>query len=87
MIRKANWKTMMLLAGLLALPAMGCRVQQTQEGKVPEVDVSAKGGQMPKYDVDAPKVDVHTEKREVTVPTVEVHPPADDNNNGKKPPQ
>jgi hypothetical protein len=85
MIRKANWKTMRLLAGLLALPATGCRVRQTQEGKVPEVDVSAKGGQMPKYDVDAPKVDVHTEKREVTVPTVEVHPA--DENNGKKPPQ
>jgi hypothetical protein len=86
MNRKPSWKAMVLVAGLLALPATGCRVRQTQEGKVPEVDVSAKGGQMPKYDVDAPKVDVHTEKREITVPKVEVHPPADDNN-GQKPPQ
>jgi hypothetical protein len=79
-------------AALLTVSATGCRVRQTQEGEVPDVDVQVKGGQVPKYDVDAPDVDVKSQNREVTVPTdvdvktekrtvkvpkVEVKPPAD----------
>lgn len=89
---------LLMSAALLTVSATGCRVRQTQEGEAPDVDVQVKGGQIPKYDVDAPKVDVKTENREVTVPTdvdvktekrtvkvpeVEVKPPADDH----KPPQ
>ncbi len=77
-------------AALLTVSATGCRVRQTQEGKAPDVDVQVKGGQVPKYDVDAPEVnvktkekeinvptdvDVKTEKRTVKVPEVEVKPP------------
>jgi hypothetical protein len=60
-----------LIAGLYA-----CEVEQTQEGELPEVSVE--GGQMPKYDAEAPRVDVGTEERTVTVPTIEVQPPAED---------
>jgi hypothetical protein len=60
---------LLLSAALLTVSATGCKVRQTQEGEVPDVDVQVKGGQVPKYDVDAPKVDVKTENREVTVPT------------------
>lgn len=71
----------LLSAALLTVSATGCRVKQTQEGEMPDVDVEAKGGQVPKYDVDAADVDVKagTEKREVTVPTVDVDvkPPAE----------
>lgn len=71
----------LLSAALLTVSATGCRVRQTQEGEMPDVEVEAKGGQVPKYDVDAADVDVKTgtEKREVTVPTVDVDvkPPAD----------
>jgi hypothetical protein len=67
---KANWKSSVVLAALLAVTATtGCRVRQTQEGKAPEVDV--KGGQVPKYDVDPAEVDIKGEKREVTVPKIE----------------
>lgn len=70
-----------LLIALLAVSATGCRVKQTEEGKLPDVDVSAEGGKVPEYDVDAADVDVSatTEKREVTVPDVDVDvkPPAD----------
>jgi hypothetical protein len=69
----------LLSAALLTVSATGCRVKQTQEGEMP--DVKVEGGQVPKYDVDAADVDVKagTEKREVTVPTVDVDvkPPAD----------
>jgi hypothetical protein len=98
---KANWKSSVVLAALLAVTATtGCRVRQTQEGKAPEVDV--KGGQVPKYDVDpaevtikgekrevtVPKVDVKTEKREVTVPDVSVKmPPKEPSTNDQTPPQ
>jgi hypothetical protein len=55
---------------VLTFSAMSsCDVRKTQEGKMPKVEVTEKG-QMPKYDVDAPEVDVTTEKKEVQVPKV-----------------
>lgn len=56
-----------------------CDVDQTKEGELPDVDVNASGGQLPEYDVDAPEVNVGTENKTVTVPTVDVEPPKDDN--------
>lgn len=55
-----------------------CDVEKTQEGDMPEVDV--KGGQMPKYDVDAPDVDVKMKEKDVTVkvPDIDVTPAKDD---------
>ena len=79
-------------AALLTVSATGCRVRQNQEGEMPDVKVETEGGQLPKYDVDAPDVDVTTKETEVTVPTdvdvktekrtvkvpdVDVKPPAD----------
>jgi hypothetical protein len=45
------------------------RVKQTQTAKLPEVSVE--GGQTPKFDVDAAKVDVGTKQTSVPVPKVE----------------
>lgn len=89
---RSNWKVFVMLMALLVVLATGaCRVRQTEEGKLPDVDVSAEGGKMPEYDVDAPDVDVKMEKREVTVPNVDVHIPgdekADDKGEENKPPQ
>lgn len=61
------------LLALIVAPATfslltSCDVKQTQEAKAPTVDVSP--GQMPKYDVDAAKVTVDSQKKEVTVPKV-----------------
>ena len=71
--RKKLALPLLLSAALLSVSATGCKVTQTQEGKMPEVDV--KGGQVPKYDVKGPKVDVKTEKKDVKVPKVTVTPP------------
>ena len=53
---------------IAAFALSSCDVKQTQEAKAPSVDVSP--GQMPKYDVDAAKVTVQPEKKEITVPKV-----------------
>jgi uncharacterized lipoprotein len=102
-------------AGILVLA--GCEVEQTQEGRLPDVDVDgragqlpefeqtqeaelpevdvdvAEGGQLPRFDVEGPDVDVgtreervdvptgievETEERSVTVPDIDVNPPGDD---------
>lgn len=75
--QKQSWKAFILLMALLAVLATGCRVRQTEEGELPDVDVSAEGGKVPEYDVDAADVDVTTEKREVTVPDVDVNMPGE----------
>ncbi len=54
----------------LALGVAGCDVEQTKKGDMPEVKVE--GGKLPEYDVDAPDVEVKTEKRTIEVPKVEV---------------
>src|ERR1043165_1315443 len=65
--RKKVALPLLLGAALLSVTATGCKVTQTQDGKMPEVEV--KGGQVPKYDVKGPKVDVKTETKQVEVPT------------------
>lgn len=86
---KKQWMSFILLLALLTVFATGCRVRQTEEGDMPDVDVSAEGGKLPEYDVDAADVDVKTEKREITVPDVDVNMPgekADDKGEDDDPP-
>lgn len=75
-------KTYMILAALTASAAFlftSCEVEKTQEGEMPEVDVDVKAGQLPKYEVDAPEVDVKmkTKTIEIEVPDVDVTLPKD----------
>ncbi len=60
-----------------ALSLSACKVEKTQEGEMPEVDVQAKGGQLPKYDVETPEVKMGTETRTIEVPTATVEMPDD----------
>ncbi|MEH6744758.1 MULTISPECIES: hypothetical protein [Alphaproteobacteria] len=67
-------------------------VDQTEPGKLPDVDVAidAEAGKIPEYDVDTGEVEVGTEtetvlvpevvmvEEEVDVPTVDVEEPEDD---------
>lgn len=59
------------------LAASACKVEKTQDAKLPDVSVEATGGQLPKYDVKGPEVKVGTKTTTVEVPTVEVKTPAD----------
>lgn len=59
----------------LCLAASACKVEKTQDAKLPEVAVEATGGQLPKFDVQGPEVKVGTKTTTVEVPTVEVKTP------------
>ena len=56
------------VVGLAALAA--CDVDQTQEGELPDVNVS--GGPLPEYDVNVADVDVGTTNTQVEVPNIEM---------------
>ena len=53
-------------------------VDMTDEGSLPEVDVSVQEGEMPEFDVETGDVEVGTAEVDVTVPTIDVEAPADD---------
>lgn len=69
-----------------------CDIDQTEEGEMPQVDLSYEEGNMPEYDVDTadvevgteektvevPDVDVNMEERQITVPDIDVEMPEDD---------
>jgi len=57
----------------LAIGLAACDVDQTQEGDMPEVEVT--GGQMPEYDVETADIDVGTEEKTVEVPDVDITMP------------
>ena len=61
----------------MVLALAGCKVDKTQEGELPDVEVKADGGQLPKYEVETPEVDVGSKTVEVEVPTATVEMPDD----------
>ena len=75
-LSQSNWKKFSLLsmAMLLSLSVVGCRVEQTREGELPDVDVEvdAEPGQAPAYEVEGPDVEVGTTEETVEVPEVDV---------------
>lgn len=70
---------------VLVVPFAGCRVEQTQEGELPEVEVT--GGQLPEYEVDAADVEIGTETREIEVPTIDITMPEEEEKEEEPPPQ
>lgn len=78
-----------IASGALALTLAGCKVEQTEPGRAPDVDIQVDPGKMPEFDVKTPEVDVKkttasitvpdvdisTQKKEITIPEVEVNPP------------
>jgi hypothetical protein len=48
-------------------------VEETQEARIPDVNITTEGGQMPKYDARVGDVEVREEQAEVTVPDVDVN--------------
>lgn len=65
------------LAFAMTFMLTACEVEQTEEGEMPDVDVSVEGGNLPEYDVDGPDVDVNKKKVTVDVPDVDVTLPND----------
>ncbi len=67
-----------IAAVIASLGLAACDVDQTREAEAPTVDVDASAGQVPRYDVDGPEVNVGTENVVVQVPDVDVSLPRDD---------
>ena len=74
-----NSVKMLIVAGCFAISA--CDVDQTKEGKLPDVDVNATGGQLPEFNVEGPTVNVGTENKTIQVPTIDVDAPKDADGN------
>lgn len=76
--RRSNTGRVMLIIAIVAaliigvLFATGFWSADVKEGALPDVDVSAKGGEMPAVDVDSKEVVVGTKKETIDVPTVGV---------------
>ena len=75
-------KALILATACLAIA--GCKVSKTEEGKLPDVDINATGGQLPEYNVQGPDVDVGTKNETIQVPTVDVKVPGEDDGNKAK---
>ena len=76
-------RTGTIFAAIIAVIVLGFAVymidiDQTQEARLPDVDVQVEGGQAPEFDADVGDVKVGEETVEVEVPTLEVEPPAED---------
>ena len=66
-----------ILLGVSFLAIVACDVDQTKEGKLPDVDVNTSGGQLPEFNVQGPEVNVGTENKTIEVPTVDVKVPGE----------
>ena len=53
-------------------------VEQTEEASLPDVDVTVEGGNMPEFDVESGDIETGTEEVTVTVPTVDIQSPEED---------
>lgn len=73
--------TIVGIVALVALVAFGFYffdVEQTEEARLPDVDVSVEGGNLPEFNAEAGDVEVGSKEVTVTVPTVDVESPEED---------
>lgn len=84
--RNPTTAALLLALGASAIALGGCRAEQTQEGELPDVDVTAEGGQLPEYDVETADVDVGTREETVTVPDIDVTMPDEQPKQEEPPP-
>lgn len=72
-----------IIAGLLIVMGLFFffDVDQTQEGSLPEVEVS--GGELPEFDVEAGDVEVGSTERTVTLPTIDIESPEEERAEGE----
>ncbi|MBT8096105.1 MAG: hypothetical protein HKN35_14745 [Woeseia sp.] len=74
-------KMMTFAAAASAFALSACEIEQTEEGDMPDIDVAATEGQLPKYDVDVTKTqegrmpDVDVDVEGGNLPKYDVHGP------------
>ncbi len=55
-------------------------IDQTEEARLPDVEVTVEGGNLPEFDAEIGDIDIGTEEITVTVPTVDVQTPDQESN-------
>lgn len=50
-------------------------IDQTQETRLPNVDVTVEGGQLPEFDANVGEIETGTKEVTVTVPTIDIQSP------------
>lgn len=71
-------RTGLILGGVVAVAVVGAAalylidVDQTQEARLPDVDVQVEQGQLPEFDVDVAEVSIGEKDVVVEVPTMDV---------------
>ena len=74
---------LVVVALLIAVATGFLDISQTRGAKAPQISttgngVTAKGGQAPAFDVETGSVSLGTQRKNVAVPSVQVNPPAND---------
>lgn len=79
-MKKRFSKLAVLILPLALTASVGCDVDVDEPGRLPDVDVDVSGdpGALPDLDVDGPEVT--TGEKTVTVPTVDIDIPDEDDN-------
>ncbi|MCY7312860.1 MAG: hypothetical protein LH491_04350 [Pseudoxanthomonas sp.] len=70
----------LFIGTVMVLALAGCNVEKTQEGEMPEVEITTKGGELPAYEVETAEVKLENKTVTVEVPTATVEMPNDPDN-------
>ncbi|EDZ44731.1 hypothetical protein [Leisingera daeponensis] len=72
------------IAGILVLvfAVYMIDIDQTQETRLPDVDVNVEGGQLPEFEAEVGDIETGTKDVTVTVPTVDIQSPEEDAKEG-----
>ncbi|QDI78191.1 MULTISPECIES: hypothetical protein [Leisingera] len=68
------------IAGILVLvfAVYMVDIDQTEETRLPDVDVKVEGGQLPEFEAEVGDIETGTKDVTVTVPTVDIQSPEED---------
>ena len=69
-------------AAILAFGIFMIDVDMTEEARLPDVDLSIEGGNMPEFQADVGDIDLGTEEVTVQVPTVDIESPEESREDG-----
>ena len=73
-------KTGSIIAAIVAVIAIAFGVymidiDQTEEGSLPDIDVSMEGGNMPEFEAEVGEIETGTEEVTLEVPTIDIQSP------------
>ena len=73
-------KTGSIIAAIVAVIAIAFGVymidiDQTEEGSLPDIDVSMEGGNMPEFEAEVGEIETGTEEVTLQVPTIDIQSP------------